>query len=265
MNKEAIGFYECVAPSIKDFCKPLNDYLGISHFAYFKIYHKDFSYITFSNDFEITKQYCSSVTSDKIYFHNFIENNNVSELILWPNKPTNPAMQLIFNRGYWHGFDIIKVYDDYIEGCCFVADKNNQQIKELFIKNYVILEKFAEYFKIVFSKIISKGEIYKARYKDGFNFYIPRHELIEPPDIQAFLEATGMHNKLFQINGKSIYLTPRERECLELLDKGYTLKGIAQQLHVAHKTVEAHITNIKQKSNLNYRHQLITMYRESLL
>lgn len=51
-------------------------------------------------------------------------------------------------------------------------------------------------------------------------------------------------------------LTPREREILQLLAEGGTVKQIAQRLHVSHKTVEAHRLRIMNKLNVDTVAQL---------
>jgi two-component system response regulator NreC len=51
-------------------------------------------------------------------------------------------------------------------------------------------------------------------------------------------------------------LTPREREILQLLAEGGTVKHIARQLHVSHKTVEAHRLRIMNKLNVDTVAQL---------
>jgi DNA-binding NarL/FixJ family response regulator len=51
-------------------------------------------------------------------------------------------------------------------------------------------------------------------------------------------------------------LTPREREILQLLAEGGTVKHIAQRLHVSHKTVEAHRLRIMNKLKVDTVAQL---------
>lgn len=51
-------------------------------------------------------------------------------------------------------------------------------------------------------------------------------------------------------------LTPREREILQLLAEGGTVKHIAQRLHVSHKTIEAHRLRIMNKLNVDTVAQL---------
>ena len=51
-------------------------------------------------------------------------------------------------------------------------------------------------------------------------------------------------------------LTPREREVLRLLARGYLYKEIAQSLGISAKTVEAHVSAVLRKLQLSNRHQL---------
>jgi DNA-binding NarL/FixJ family response regulator len=51
-------------------------------------------------------------------------------------------------------------------------------------------------------------------------------------------------------------LTPREREVLRHLARGYMYKEIAQQLGISVKTVEAHVSAVLRKLQLSSRHEL---------
>jgi DNA-binding NarL/FixJ family response regulator len=51
-------------------------------------------------------------------------------------------------------------------------------------------------------------------------------------------------------------LTPREREVLRLLARGYAYKEIASELFISIKTVETHASNVLRKLQMSSRHQL---------
>ena len=51
-------------------------------------------------------------------------------------------------------------------------------------------------------------------------------------------------------------LTPREREVLQLIARGYMYKEIAARLHLSVKTVESHVSNVLRKLQLSSRHEL---------
>jgi DNA-binding NarL/FixJ family response regulator len=51
-------------------------------------------------------------------------------------------------------------------------------------------------------------------------------------------------------------LTPREREVLRLIARGYTYREIGRQLFISVKTVETHVSAVLRKLQLSNRHQL---------
>jgi DNA-binding NarL/FixJ family response regulator len=51
-------------------------------------------------------------------------------------------------------------------------------------------------------------------------------------------------------------LTPREREVLRLIARGYLYKEVAQDLEISVKTVEHHVSAVLRKLHLSNRHQL---------
>jgi DNA-binding NarL/FixJ family response regulator len=51
-------------------------------------------------------------------------------------------------------------------------------------------------------------------------------------------------------------LTPREREILQHIARGYLYKEIALRLGISAKTVEAHVSSVLRKLQLSTRHEL---------
>ena len=53
-------------------------------------------------------------------------------------------------------------------------------------------------------------------------------------------------------------LTPREREVIQHIARGYLYKEIGQRLGISVKTVEAHVSSVLRKLQLSTRHELTT-------
>jgi DNA-binding NarL/FixJ family response regulator len=51
-------------------------------------------------------------------------------------------------------------------------------------------------------------------------------------------------------------LSPREREVLRLIARGYAYKEVARELSISIKTVESHVSAVLRKLQLSSRHQL---------
>jgi DNA-binding NarL/FixJ family response regulator len=60
-------------------------------------------------------------------------------------------------------------------------------------------------------------------------------------------------------------LTPREREVLQLIARGYRYKEIAARLQLSIKTVEAHVSSVLRKLQLTSRHELSRWAQERRL
>ena len=60
-------------------------------------------------------------------------------------------------------------------------------------------------------------------------------------------------------------LTPREREVLQLIARGYMYKEIAARLSLSVKTVEAHVSSVLRKLQLSSRHELTRWAQERRL
>lgn len=72
----------------------------------------------------------------------------------------------------------------------------------------------------------------------------------------------GIGGGNIKINGNTINITLREKQCLELMDRGYSIKEIGQELLISHRTIETHINNIKHKTNFYNRADLIRAFRQ---
>jgi RNA polymerase sigma factor (sigma-70 family) len=51
-------------------------------------------------------------------------------------------------------------------------------------------------------------------------------------------------------------LSPREKEVMRLIARGYTYKEIARRLSLSIKTVETHVSAVLRKLQLSSRHEL---------
>ena len=60
-------------------------------------------------------------------------------------------------------------------------------------------------------------------------------------------------------------LTPREREVLRLIARGYAYKEVARDLEISVKTVESHVSSVLRKLQLSSRHQLARWANERRL
>jgi DNA-binding NarL/FixJ family response regulator len=101
------------------------------------------------------------------------------------------------------------------------------------------------------TKTISGAELTDAvcRVREGDAVFSPR--------LAGFvLDAFAGEIPAAQVDPELDLLTPREREVLQHIARGYMYKEIAAQLGISAKTVEAHVSAVLRKLQLSSRHEL---------
>lgn len=83
-------------------------------------------------------------------------------------------------------------------------------------------------------------------------------EAVFSPSLAGFVldnfASAGMNPA--QVDPELALLTPREREVLHLIARGYMYKEVALELGISAKTVEHHVSAVLRKLQLSNRHQL---------
>jgi DNA-binding NarL/FixJ family response regulator len=70
----------------------------------------------------------------------------------------------------------------------------------------------------------------------------------------------NVHRNETQTDGETVELSPREREVLELLARGYLYKEIAEMLQIGVQTVNTYIRRIYEKLHVRSRAQAVAKY-----
>ena len=109
------------------------------------------------------------------------------------------------------------------------------------------------------TKTISRDELVDAvrRVSDGDAVFSPR--------LAGFVLDAFRTGEPLGADEELETLTPREREVLQLIARGYLYKEIAARLHLSVKTVEAHVSSVLRKLQLSTRHELTRWAQERRL
>jgi DNA-binding NarL/FixJ family response regulator len=102
------------------------------------------------------------------------------------------------------------------------------------------------------TKTISGPELIDAVYR------VAEGDVVFSPRLAGFvLDAfAAMPGEAPAVDPELDQLTPREREVLRLIARGYTYKELARELSISTKTVETHVSAVLRKLQLSSRHQL---------
>ena len=103
------------------------------------------------------------------------------------------------------------------------------------------------------TKTISGSELLQAVYRVGAG------DAVFSPRLAGFvLDAfAGVGGTVIPgLDPELDQLSPREREVLRLIARGYTYKEVARDLTISAKTVESHVSSVLRKLQLSTRHEL---------
>ena len=100
------------------------------------------------------------------------------------------------------------------------------------------------------TKTVSAGDLVDAiaRVADG--------DAVFSPKLAGFVLDAFAAIPVHAVDEELAQLTPREREVLQHVARGYTYKEIAASLYISVKTVETHVSSVLRKLQLANRHQL---------
>ena len=76
------------------------------------------------------------------------------------------------------------------------------------------------------------------------------------PRLAGFVLDAFAHGLPEQADPDLDQLTPREKEVLRLIARGYPYKQVARKLSISTKTVETHVSSVLRKLQLSSRHEL---------
>jgi DNA-binding NarL/FixJ family response regulator len=105
------------------------------------------------------------------------------------------------------------------------------------------------------TKTISGPELLQAVYRvaAGDAVFSPR---LAGFVLDAFAQGTATGPAPAGLDPELDQLSPREREVLRLIARGYTYKEVARDLTISAKTVESHVSSVLRKLQLSTRHEL---------
>jgi DNA-binding NarL/FixJ family response regulator len=104
------------------------------------------------------------------------------------------------------------------------------------------------------TKTISGGELLQAVYR------VAAGDAVFSPRLAGFVldafSSTPTTSAAIAVDPELDQLSPREREVLRLIARGYTYKEVARDLTISAKTVESHVSSVLRKLQLSTRHEL---------
>lgn len=249
------------ANDVREICQPLFDLLKLNYFSFSRIYSNE-ERVRLCTNSTVTENYykdrwyeCAAFErSPSLYYDGYFLWSHSTECKLDTFKKHLRESFKIQDI-----FSVIKTYENYMEVYDFATDNNGVNLGSVCFQQLGIFERFIQYFNIQASSLIHKAikEKFKLPLEDGIFFSNDASGLQLDSKTKEFHKLTQPHQlSLVSEHGETL-LSERETECLVNVIKGKTAKQIAQLLNISYRTVETHITNIKNKSGYNSINKLV--------
>ncbi len=252
---------------INKICKPLFDNTVITYFCYLRRYRN--GKFTFLPSMIDVGDYFfgEGVYPDTWFGGADFDAFNSGYLLLdlakqvCADKTKCIAKQVAENFNIFTGVDIIEKYQDYCDFYYFASAS-----PEIYSIGLDYLQKFVFYFKSVAPSLIIDAQADKLTLIDS-------DKLILSSTLPIIQLSTGLRpddnndfkTKRYYLSGQyeGIFLTKREVEILQHLNQGDVVKNLAEKLHVSPRTLEHHVTNIKEKLDVSRLTQILNIVRDN--
>jgi DNA-binding CsgD family transcriptional regulator len=254
-NLEAYKLHESKVSQVIGICETIKScglFANIKTISYNKTFY-NCSYINLINGYTaFAQQYCGLIIDRGKNFINAIHNtqNDKPYILIWPNDAakSDPLLSLVYEHNIWNGVSLLFRTNDGIETISLAGDKESTNVPNLIINNMEVILDCVNYFRQRISLLTESCTsntygIYKNKFDMSFK---------------------GEPTKFVHFNNEvsDIKLSLRESQCFELLCRGYSMKKTANILGLSPRTIETTINNVKSKTNLRYKSELIDLYYE---
>lgn len=159
------------------------------------------------------------------------------------------------DHGSYNALVIMDRFETYFRYCIFAVATSNQSVFNFYINYFSKLKAFIKYFERNCAELFLAENSNTRIILPNYNIVHKKEELNEAATQGVsfeFLNAPAAAGSL-----RNSLVTSREKDCLSLIARGYTMKNAAKKLNISHRTVEQHLRNIKEKLNLNTKNELV--------
>lgn len=248
---------------IADICKPLSA-LDITYFCHANM-DKQGQFSAIGTNPLFGEQYIQN----EYYNHDIhtAEDNPFGNFVIWDNislSGKSYEMDKVAKEfGIDHAFTIIEDSDNGSHYYHFASATKSTAFNQVYINNIDLLKLFIKQFNLQInqSKILSKANDIKfATDINKAGFSTNEHGLLLSTEGRSNFIRFIKDKLPNKISADMLTLSPKRLECFMLLIKGHSAKEIAQQLNISYRTVEHHITTIRQLLGYRNSKELIADY-----
>jgi DNA-binding CsgD family transcriptional regulator len=260
-RKNCYNYINSLQDRLQNLTDPLH-LIGIDSFSYGKVFldnnqNLDKNFVL-TNDMQRLSWGIENLTTLGIYSNIIPTDIDREKYSLLPIDSDDCIMKAYRDHfGFRGAFSIWRRHKDYGEYLTFRTTNENHSFCNEGIDKKILdlLLKYRQYFLAQIEKI----DVDESNLIPYPKFNLPlKNNFSGNSDL--FLKAIDQGTAPLKIKGKIVTLAKREYECLSMMAKGRTIKEIAFQLGLSPTTIITHINNLKRRTGLTCKSDLINLY-----
>jgi DNA-binding CsgD family transcriptional regulator len=261
-SKSAIDYNKSIIDALDAIVRPFVDSLGLTHFSYTR-YTQGNKYFSVSLDPAMVEAFFAHSLDKHILPEQYLFPENHKSSMFWDLLTDYEPTKFMASIDYAHGYSTYVRNGDFIESMHFATNPGNNQQNKLYMSRPDLFERFFIYFKDKARDLIHPNDE-KTLFKFRDDAVLNLNKTLGGLD-HTELSQTLIASKFeFRYQGRRFYLTLAELETLQALSSGMSMKMIGRALNKSPRTVESHLNNIKDKSMLLTREDILKLYQDSV-
>lgn len=260
------------AEQISKLCSPLLECFGITSFGYFRAFD-DGKYLLLSNDSLLietltTKDLFYRTDHFKTMLAQFCRYNPVRDC--WPELGADDSINILKDHGCnFTGYNIVREREGCLEAAMFSHPVSEKRMDVFYQKHQGILDDFVSRFKTIGHQLCDANNESKLGTSDNLRELYPKIDSIFMTSTPWERQIESFNNHMDALVQQEIHdiarahsITLKELQCLSYFTAHKSAKEIARIMDVSPRTIEKHLDNIRLKTGLHTRQELIHWFED---
>jgi DNA-binding CsgD family transcriptional regulator len=258
-NQMACEYSLSLTEKIEELTKDLFSALGLTTFGYKRVFDDGRYIFTSTNPHWLSYHY-KNIHDHGIFFKEAMDKTPLNSFykVLWPKDPKDHFLKSLNDFGMWNGLNFYKRREDSIELWTFSTEAEKHQDPADYLNTIECLERFILYFNSSFDRIIDyKNSATLATFQEWTPIKLPEKDPSQVDPIEAFIQSLKPECLTIKTGAIDCCFTKQESTCIHLLCQGKSAKEIGLDLNLSYRTIEFYLANIRKKSGIHKKSELI--------
>lgn len=240
-------------------CQPLFDHYKIKYFNYYR-YYCDGSLHGLITTPKVMKYHFNKEHIFSPCIHDNISSKQFS-YILMPSL-NDKFSQVVYDYqsffDLYHPIYLFEISEYYFDLFIYSYAGHPSEAINYYLTHMDVLENFKTFFKEKAHHLMKESEKNKIILPENMHTNFRKSDTVNHPMRHA-------RKYTLECDEGLIELSEREMDCVKCLIKGMTAKQTAKMLSISHRTVETYRENLKRKTNVTNKYELINKFAKSPL